>query len=293
MARQPILNLYLPYHKRAKFAEGQSIFGRVAKAVAGAGWQVVPRNEYEPVSGEGYHMVHNRPVTSARTLNLRVSYLEPFYRIEATNDRWDWDIAAQPFVAKAGGDWFLNHWQKHIFADRSIGSDGYIFMPLQGKLDERRHFQATSPLEMIASTLDAAPQSRILATLHPRESYSATVLDALANFGPRFALSDRPSLDLLARCDCVVTQNSSLAFHGFFARKPTVLFARIDFHHIAGSVPDIGVKRAFASLTDARPYGAYLQWFLRDTAISAWAPDAEGRILARLAELGWPMKKAP
>ena len=210
-------------------------------------------------------------------------------RIEATNDRWHWEVVDQKFQPRPGSEWFLNYWQQRIFDGLTITEGGYIFMPLQGKLLERRHFQARSPVDMIAATLQADPTRRILATLHPKESYSAEELAALQSFGPRFELRTQPSKPLLAGCDYVVTENSALAFSGFFARKPAVLFAEIDFHHIAGSVPRLGVAEAFRVVTRPQSYAGYLHWFLRDRAISAWSEDCKTKIVARMRGLGWPI----
>ena len=162
-------------------------------------------------------------------------------------------------------------------------------MPLQGRLQERRHFQSRSPIEMIAATLQADPTRTIRATLHPNETYSPEDLAALTSFGPQFSLLDEPSLPLLANCDYVVTENSSLAFHGYFARKPAVLFAEIDFHHIAGSVPKLGIKAAFRVATTQPPFASYLHWALRDNAISAWSDDCGAKTIACLRSHGWPI----
>ncbi|MEO6301214.1 MAG: hypothetical protein ABIV25_05755 [Paracoccaceae bacterium] len=289
MPNAPLLNLYVPYQKRQNLAAAQGIFGRIATAVQSAGWRIVLRNEYAPVEGEGYHLVHNRAVTVPHTLCLRRSYIDPFYSIEDSNDRWNWDVATKPFTPTDGAEWFLKHWRDIVFAGHEIREGGYVFMPLQGKLDERRHFQAMSPLDMIAATLLAEPARRILATLHPSENYTVEDLDALKQFDGRFEVSTQPSLDLLAGCDYVVTQNSSLAFKGFFAKKPAVLFAQIDFHHIAGSVPKVGINGAFAQLSVPPTFASYLHWFLRVQAISAWSDDAPARILQRMRDHGWPI----
>jgi hypothetical protein len=289
MTRPNVLNLYIPYPERARLADGKGIFGRIAAAVQGAGWQVVLRNAYDPVGGPGHHLVHNRAVTEPHTLCLRRAYIDPFYRIEASNDRWDWDVAHKEFVPATSPNWFLKYWRDQVFAGHEIRQDGHVFMPLQGKLRERRHFQAMSPVDMIAATLQAEPQRRILATLHPRETYSDDDRAALAQFGDRFEVSARNSMSLLAGCDYVVTENSGMAFLGYFARKPAVLFARIDFQHIAGSVPLSGLAKAFANPGQTPPFAAYLHWFLRENAISAWNDDAPSRILHRLREHGWPI----
>ena len=88
----------------------------------------------------------------------------------------------------------------------------------------------------------------------------------------------------------MVTQNSSAAFSGFFFGKPCVLFARVDFHHIAANVASLGVKAAFDRVRSMSPdYAGYVWWFLQRQSINAGRPEAEERIRDRLAALGWPV----
>ena len=68
---------------------------------------------------------------------------------------------------------------------------------------------------------------------------------------PRLRLETGGAAEALAACDLVVTQNSAVAFNGYFFHKPAVLFAEIDFHHIAASVPRLGVAAAFRAVRDA------------------------------------------
>jgi len=293
MAGPRILNFYLGPQKRHFAASGKGIHGLIAQAVQEQGWDLRLREKLETPTGPGYHLIENLAVTAPNCLTLRKCHIEPFYRIESTNDRWDWEVVDKSFAARPGAEWFLKYWQKQLFKGLAISQQGHIFMPLQGKLLERRHFQAKSPVDMIAETLKADPVRPILATLHPKESYREEELQALGGLGPRFQLSAAPSLPLLASCDYVVTENSAMAFLGYFARKPAVLFAEIDFHHIAGSVPHMGLAKAFAHVRNPQPFASYLHWFLRENAISAWSDDAKSRIIARLADHGWPMEKAP
>ncbi len=289
MPRDRILNLYTTAGQHRLVAAGKGIHGLIAQAVQSEGWQLRLHGKFDRVSGPGYHMVDNLPVTAPHCLVVRRCHMEPFYRIEATNDRWLWDITEQPFTPGAQAEWFLKYWQDRRFKGQTIAEGGYIFMPLQGKLSKHCSFQSQSPLQMIATTLKADPKRTIFATLHPKETYSADDHAALQGFGPRFQLVAQPSLPLLAGCDYVVTQNSAMAFTGYFARKSAVLFARIDFHHIAGSVPRMGLQAAFAAVNEPQPFASYLQWFLRDNAISAWSQDAAPRILDRLRRHGWPI----
>ena len=282
-----VLNFYLDDDKRARAEAGIGIFGAVVGVVRAAGWAVRYGGQEDVVAGEGYHLVYNRAVEGAFCFSLRRCYLDKFYRIEATNDRWDWEVAGLPFSPGRGKLWFQRYWREQLFRGLTIASGGYIFMPLQGKLMQRRHFQAASPIEMIHATLAADPARRIVATLHPREVYSEAELDALRGIA-RFELV-KGSLPTLAGCDYVVTQNSSMALTGFFADKPAVLFARIDFHHIAASVERLGVVGAFAAVHRPQPYAPYLHWFFKRQALAASGDGHEMQIADRLRAHGWPL----
>lgn len=289
MTRDAILNFHMAASKRAKIAEDRGIHALIVQAARDAGWQVNLRDKDDPVGGDGYHLVYNRAVLEPHCLCVRRCYMNPFWRIETSNYRWDWEVAAKSFQKGAASEWFLNHWRSRIFGDTLINSGGHIFMPLQGKLTEQRHFQSQSPLQMIATTLAADPTRNVIATLHPRETYSAKELQRLSDMGSRFKVTNRPSMEVLASCDYVVTENSAMALTGLFAKKPAVLFAEIDFHHIAGSVPHMGVEAAFETAQKVQPFASYLHWFFKENAISVMAKDAIARIQTRFRDHGWPM----
>ena len=293
MSRARILNFYLTEAKRARVGAAGGILPRVVQAAKTAGWQVLLKDETDPVMGDGYQLIYNRAVTEPFCLCLRRCHMDPFFRIEASNDRWDWDVSAkifEPRMAFSEEEGFRTRWRNKLFEGAAISQQGHIFMPLQGRLLIQRHFQSVSPIDMIHATLAADSTRHILATLHPKETYSDAERAALQAIGGRFQLTDQPSLQALASCDYVVTENSSLALTGFFAAKPAVLFAKIDFHHIAASVLALGVKAAFEAVqTEKPPFAAYLHWFFKRNAITSWADDAVDQIRARFRDLGWPM----
>ncbi len=289
MADTPVLNFYLPNWRQHEITREATLFGTIAQAFSAADWRLILRDENEPVSGVGYHLVYNRPVTHPLCLSLRRCYLGPFFRIEATNDRWDWPVAHIDYIAGQGGDWFRKYWAEQLFKGYEITKKGYIFMPLQGRLLIHRHFQSMSPMAMIQAAIQVDPDRQIFASLHPRESYSADELAALRAIKGNFSLVDRPSMELLAGCDYLVTQNSSMALIGMFAQKPPVLFADIDFHHIAASVPKHGIKDAYENLQKPKLWGHYLHWFFREQALSLRATDVVSQIQTRCRAHGWPI----
>ncbi|GLS86237.1 hypothetical protein GCM10010873_12110 [Cypionkella aquatica] len=281
------LTFYLDDDKRSRAEAGTGIFGAIVAVVQAAGWKVRYLGQNDGIAGDGFHLVYNRAVEGPFCFSLRRCYLDKYYRIEATNDRWDWDVAGLTFPGKPGAAWFQRYWRERLFRGLGIANNGYIFMPLQGKLLQRRHFQAASPIDMIKATLAADPVRRIVATLHPQEVYTASELQALHGIA-RFELAEG-SLPWLAGCDYVVTENSSLALTGFFANKPAVLFGRIDFHHIAASVGRLGVAAALEAVAQPQPFADYLFWFFKKQALCAVGDDVALRLAERLRAHGWPL----
>ena len=301
MRDERIANFYLDWRARQAMDKAEpDMVWRVRQSLERAGWQVTIRSDAERLQMArfaGHHLVVNRPVSHPRCVNLRGAYLPPFWRIESSNDRWNFTVAGQSFdpasIPQPEAQRFLDRWRVSQLKAVEPSRDGYIFMPLQGVLQRRRHFQSMSPIRMIDATLQADLSRPILATLHPNESYSdqdMVALQAIASRESRFVLSNAPSHDLLCGCDYVVTQNSSMVMTGYFAQKPAILFAEIDFHHIAQSVPRLGIERAFRKVLKKPPdFAAYLLWFMRYNAIAQFANDAEAKIATRLRQLGWPV----
>lgn len=269
------------------------IIDRIRSALKG--WDVSLVPDHAPVDPTAYSLLHMAEPLGPRSLCLRLAYLYPFWRIEATNERWHFDVAKARFdppqIRDEGG--LQARLRGRLFPEAVMGDDGFILLPLQGRLADHRSFQAMSPLAMIDETIARFPDRAVIATLHPRETYQdaeLAALQALVQRHPNLTVQTGGSDALLPRCHLVVTQNSSIAFKGFLLDKPAVLFAEIDFHHIAGSVPQNGVQAAFdRALGPARDYAAYIAWFLRRHAINAQATTAEDRIRARFRKFGWPV----
>jgi hypothetical protein len=247
----------------------------------------------DKVDQMGHSLIHMKDAISQNGLTFRRVYHYPFWQIDRSAKRWDWDVAQTTFdpaqVEMKEANRFYDFWRKRLF-DKPMpkDNDGFIYMPLQGWLLERRSFQTCSPIEMIERTLATFPSHKIIATLHPKEDYSKPELDAVEALEQRF-----PNLELrmgqmdtlLDRCAFVVTQNSSTAFNGYFFGKPAVLFGKIDFHHIAlnGMALD-GIDQIAAHKPN---YAAYVYWFWQERSINAGHPMAERKIRERFQKYGW------
>ncbi|WP_106746663.1 hypothetical protein [Yoonia maritima] len=229
-----------------------------------------------------------------RGLSFRKTYIYPFWHIEKQSKRWEWPVAQKTFDTSAvdhtKAKTFHHRWREKLFAGETR-KDGFVYMPLQGRLTVRRSFQFCSPIEMIKATLQYDPDRKIIATLHPSENYSdddLTALKSLVDANGRLSIQHRSADKYLHHCDYIVTQNSSLGFHGYFLEKPVILFGKTDFHHIGLNVHEMGVVDAFAAQADHNPdYAAYLFWFLQQQAINAGRPETQETIRKVLQGHGW------
>jgi hypothetical protein len=228
-------------------------------------------------------------------LLLRPCHSEPFWQIEASVDPWSWSATQARFepgtVDPDAARQFLMYRRRRLFGRRDRRLEGFVAVPISGRLARRRDHQAMSTLDMMDALRGMEPDRDILLTVEPDDSPSPADQEALRQVLRRHKgvrLVSRSATDLLARCDYVVTQDSALTLDGFFMEKPSVLFAKAEFHHIAGSVPRDGIGRAFDIARSAPPdYARYLHWYLRGQMIDVGADDAEQAILARLRVLRW------
>ena len=247
--------------------------------------------------GYGFHLMED-PATT-RGLTFRMCYHYPFWHIERHGRRWDWPVATSSFdpdaqdPAKAAN--FYRFWQKRLFNDGPAKAtrEGFVYVPLQGRLITHRSFQSCSPIDMVRTVLEHEPERDIVVTLHPSETYTMAeqnALEALIDGHPQLHIRGGEMEHHLQGCDYVVTQNSGAGFMGYYFGKPLILFGKSDFHHIALNVGQIGAAEAFARVADHRPdYAAYLYWFLQRRAINAGRPETLQKIRTVLRGHGWPV----
>ena len=92
----------------------------------------------------------------------------------------------------------------------------------------------------------------------------------------------------LPGCRLIVTQNSSVAFNGYFFDKPAILFGEIDFHHIAVQTsPETFAADLKAALKHKPNYAKFLWWYWQDQSINAGHKSAREKIRARFEKFGW------
>ena len=299
------VTFYLHDALRRRAEAGQHNFiSRVSSVLTSSGLTVAfdddsDRAELKALARPGYGIFHMRAPLTGRQIVMRRTYIYPFWHLEAQAERWDWPVARDPYgPAEAepaeSGD-FYRYWQKRLFNDapQAARRKGIIYVPLQGRLTEHRSFQSCSPLEMVARTAERAEGRRVVVTLHPRIAYERSEIKALRNLvaaTPGVEIGNGGMEGYLRDCDMVVTQNSAVGLMGYFFGKPLILFGRIDFHHIALKVSELGLDAAFAAAPDHAPdYASYIFWFLQRRSINAGRPDCEERIRLVLRGHGWPV----
>lgn len=246
----------------------------------------------------GYSIYHMKQPQHKRALTICRAYFYPFWHIEASAKRWEWDVALMRFdprgVVRAEADHFYDRWQRKLFQQRPNDATrgDFIYVPLQGLIRQKRAFQWCSPIEMLERTAARFPNKRVLTTLDPEEDYTSADRMALAmaiGRHPRIEIVDRPAELCLQDCDFVVSMNSEAAFSAYFFGKPVVLYGEIDFHHIAGSVIRDGEDAAFSVIHKQPDYAGYVWWFLQIMAVNGGRDDAKDRIKFILRRHGWPI----
>lgn len=296
------MRFYLEDGLRQSAAAGDHNFiAKVSSVLRGAGYRVEyggndTADRAKPMPRNSYAMFHMDGPLLDRTLTFRRVYHYPFWAIEPSNRRWDWHVARSEFpaqdVPRKAADRFYKFWRDRLFSDVPTAPQGFVYVPLQGRLLQHRSFQHCSPLDMLRAVLEHDPDRQIVATLHPKETYSTAeiqALDALERTNPRLTVRVAKMESMLGACDYIVTQNSSVAFDGMFFAKPSVLFAKIDFHHICANVSELSIAGAIKSAPALTPdYAGYVHWFWQKMSINAGHPDAEQHIQTALSRAGWP-----
>lgn len=305
MSEPRLLRFYLDDGLRQSAEAGTHNFiARITRVAEAAQYRVEFRHNsaaerLKSVQRRGYALFHMDDPFHARAMTLRRAYHYPFWAMERSAKRWQWRVAQTEFdaasVDAAQARKFYRFWQKRLFgtAPQNATRAGFVYVPLQGRIRDHRSFQTCAPLDMIRHTIEQVPDTPIVVTLHPSETYSAQDHQALHQITQQHArvrIETGQMERWLAECDLVVTQNSSAAFSGYFFGKPAVLFGQIDFHHIAANVSTLGVDGAFAMARRMQPdYAAYLFWFWQIMSINAGRAEADDQIRAAFARAGWPI----
>ncbi|WP_375568007.1 hypothetical protein ABWH93_10820 [Seohaeicola saemankumensis] len=280
-----------------------NFIAKVSSVLRNAGFDVVYRANSQAARlssalRPGYAMFHMDQPTHPRALTMRRVYHYPFWQIETTTERWNWAVAKTPFdpetVEPKEARRFHGFWRRRLFPDAPpVSLEGFVYVPLQGRLTECRSFQAASPVEMVEAVLRHDTSRLVIATFHPGETYGDAERQAiysLAERHPRLSVKTGSMERLLPGCDYVVTQNSSAAFNGILFEKPFILFGKSDFHHIGANVQALGQSEAFRTVTEHVPdFAAYLWWFWQEMSINAGRDEAEAKIAAAFARGGWPI----
>ncbi len=294
------VDIYLePPLRESAEAGAHNFIGKVAHVLENAQLRVTYRNIDDPLGDpNGLSLTHMAPAPTAHGLVFRRCYYYPFWQIEARQERWLYDVAQSKFdpanIDPEAASRFYKFWQNRLFgeAPQQARRDGPIYVPLQGRLLQRRSFQSCSPLAMLEHTLVHCPGA-VVAALHPKEAYSSKELSALENLAarhPRLTLTLGNMERHLQGCAFVVTQNSAAAFSGYFFGKPALFFGKIDFHHIGVRADLADLSYSFAAAQEATPdFAAYLWWFWQENCINAGRSEANGKIAARFRRFGWPV----
>lgn len=304
MNESTTLRVYLDPAMLATAVAGQFNFMNVLKeTVEGAGWtlewhQTGPKAREAAPDLPGHALFHAEAPTHDRALSFRRAYHYPFWQIEPAQQRWRFHVARSTYdpsgVDATQAAKFVARLVERVLPGPEPGRGDYILVPLQGRIRRCRSFQTMSPVDMLTRVADTRRPT--IATLHPGETYDAADHAALEALTRRFRnlTIGAKTAPLLRDCDFVATMNSAVAFDGLLLGKPAVLFGQSDFHHIALNAADLGAEEALdRARSHHRNFGSYIFWFLREMAINATAPDAQGQIIRAMQRGGWPIGQPP
>jgi hypothetical protein len=299
-----ILRIYLDDVMLDMAQRGEFGFvARVTKAFEEVGFRVeLKRNSFQErlksAARNGYSLFLMDDPFHPKSLTMRKSYYFPFWRIEATPKRWEFEVAKKSFdpaeIDTDSAQAWVGNWRKWLFKQgpETAERTNLIYVALQGKLFEHRSFQTMSPIDMIAEVQARAGNKRILLGLHPGENYSdeeRAALGAIEDTDTRVTVQTGGMEQALRICDFVITQNSAAALSGYFFQKPAILFGECDFHHQMSRVSQLGLDEAWRKLESVTPaYAEYLYWFVALNSIKADVEgEAEERVLAACKHFGW------
>lgn len=191
MTAEKTLTFYLEpaFRKRAE-AGKINFITKVINAFRSHGFSVGFRGNSDgeilgSIKDPGYALCLMEDPVSPRGLTLRLAYFYPFWRIEKLARRWKWEVARTRLNPDdADGDEasaFVRQWRKRLYGSANLegAREGYVYVPLQGRLIEHRSFPEMSPLDMIVATGVADPRRKIVIGLHTKETYALEELRAL------------------------------------------------------------------------------------------------------------------
>lgn len=297
------LGIYLNDGLRADVASGRhNFFSILSNTFEARDFEVslfanTPEERLKSADRPGYTMFHLETPTHDRSLDVRLAYMYPFWRIERARWREEYRLAQMSFrpetIDEKVAQPFFNLWRRRTFVGKlEQGREkGFVLVALQGRLLDQRHGQTMSPIEMVKTTITEERFRPIRIKLHPNEVHDRAELTALADL----ARDDRVEIvtdgdihQLLHDCDYVVTENSGVAFKGIMHRKPAICFGEADFHHLFANIRRDGVAKAFKDiLVPSRAYAKYFYWFLQLNCINAGRDFAPDRILEQVRVFGW------
>lgn len=180
MSDRHVLRVFYDRHLLTRATEGRHNFtNRLRAAVESRGVALRPCHNTRAARllsamQPGHALFHMDAPFHRRALTLRLAYAMPFWRIENSAKRWEWEVAKTRFLPETvdpdAARRFCNRQTDRILGDGvAEEKGGFVHIPLQGMVRKQRRFQMCSPIDMIRHTLDHCGGRRVVASLHPKE----------------------------------------------------------------------------------------------------------------------------
>lgn len=299
------VTLYLPDELRQQAKRGQHNFiSKISNVIAASGLRIGYDGDDDdpPARAQrraGFALFWQNGPVQERCLTISRTYIYPFWRIETQGNPVDFAVARRVFdsaavdARKAAN--FLRLWQNrlHDMSAMDLRRDGFVFVPLDGDLDNRRPSAVMDQITVIETVLRYEKRRPVIVTLDSAASYHPDQqkrLTDLLDQHDRLYIRNGDSARYFKTCDYVVAASAATGFAALFFAKPVISLCKTDFHHITLTADGDDLAPVFAAAPDHAPdYAAYLYWFLQMNAINAGRPEAAQQVENALRGHGWPV----
>ena len=150
------VKIYLEPDLRRSAEAGQHNFiGLMAGVLERSGFSISYCDADAARLDDGYSLFHMAVPFSERSMTFRRVYYYPFWAIERSDQRWEWDVARATFdpatQPRREAVRFYDFWRNRLFGELAgdVTRGGFVYVPLQGRLLQRRSFQSCAPVEMM------------------------------------------------------------------------------------------------------------------------------------------------
>lgn len=259
----------------------------------------------EPVN---LHVIENGGVQQENALNTTLAYLQNFFHLDprgvlANSSAFQASYSPGSMDPKHVSEFWAQLQTRFVERRQSRYSQpaehtrlpsNAIAVFLQGEFPQKWRTAHCSSEDMLRAVAQYADGRPIVVKPHPvsGQNEDRDMINRLIDAGLPLHPVTANVHDVLAQCDLTVSFNSAVSIEGFMHKKPTVLFGKSDFHHVAETVtspdqfPD-AIKRAWSKTHN---YADYLTWYFTNFCLAADDPRLDQKLLNIIEKIGFTQR---